>query len=136
MAKNRRLKSVTYYAVYKYNEYKDSVHAEVASPEFSFDFKGNTFQEAYKDVDRFFRAYAMRIKNGLSMAPKSVKFEEIQSKFKATDGYKFSKLIINPKTGELTHVKLDDFGSSSEDFHIDYMENQNAKIIPFCSIKE
>ncbi len=137
MSKNRRLKNVTYYAVYKYNEYEYVVEAEVSSEYFCAYFKENTFQKTYKKVDTFFRAFAMDIKNDTSTAiPKSVKLEEIQSKFKATDGYKFSKLIINLKTGELTHIKLDDFGSSSEDFHINDMENQDAKIIPFCSIKK
>ena len=139
MAKNKRSKSFTYYAVYKYCEYESIVYTEVPSGVFCPCFTANTFQEAYERVDRFFRSLAIMIKNDTSFnAPESVKFKEIQSKFKATDGYKFSKLVINPKTCELTHTKLSDFELtySSESFHINDMKNQDVKIIPFSLIKE
>jgi hypothetical protein len=70
-------------------------------------FKGSTFQETYKAVDSSFRSLAYTIKNDPCITiPTPVEFEEVQSKYKTTDGYKYSKLIFNPKTGEVTHTKL------------------------------
>lgn len=49
----KNLKCVTYYVVYKHNIDKDNIYAEILTKYFQNCFKGDTFQRAYEEVDRF-----------------------------------------------------------------------------------
>jgi hypothetical protein len=43
-----------------------------------------------------------------------IELEEVRSKYKATDGYKFSKIIFNQETCEFTHVKIQDLDAMDD----------------------